>query len=293
MVRSLSPHEIERSDELVVEPLPGNFGLQIEQLDFDQLTDHHLRGILQLLYSNRFLVLKTGGISRAQFVSFARRIGEPITLSNDPEHPEIAVISNSGVDTTKSARGAAHWHTDQSFRSTVSSITMLYSVSAPRTGGETKFCDMAAAYESLPPETKDLIDNLIVEHRHGVSVSAPSGDHVPIPPRDWNQRSTAFHPLVRKHPETGQKTLYAVTGTSQGIRGMDPTKAKSLLKQLCSHALQPQFVSQYAHQPQDLVMWDNPTTMHSATPIGEGTSPDDTRVLHRISLKGSPGVLRN
>ena len=40
----------------------------------------------------------------------------------------------------------------------------------------------------------------------------------------------------------------------------------------------------------ELVAPHNPTTMHSATPIGAATGPDDTRILRRISLHGKPSV---
>lgn len=270
--------------------LDGAFGQAVDSFDIRTLADADLVVLLQKLYANRFLVLKTEGLTKAEYVAFAKRLGDPIPLSSDPETPEIAIISNLKTNTKQSRLGAAHWHTDQSFRKTVSSATMLYSVQAPKAGGATKFCNMAAAYEALPATTKEQLDDLWVEHRHGVSVSAPKDDHVPLPPRGWDQSYTVHHPLVRFHPETRQKSLYAVTGSAQGIRGMEPSEGARLLQELTQHVLQPQFVTAYAHQLHDLVVWDNPTVMHSATPIDEAT-PGNTRVLHRISLRGSPSVL--
>ena len=144
----------------------------------------------------------------------------------------------------------------------------------------------AAAYQALDDATKQRIEGLVVEHRHGVSVAARPGDHVPVPPRGWDQSRTAYHPLVRRHPVTGTKTLYAPTGTSQGIRGMAPGPATALLQALCDHAFQDRFITQHAHRTHDLVMWDNPTVMHCATPLAVATMPEDTRLIHRISLRG-------
>lgn len=274
-----------------VEPLNDNFGVEVRDCDVPCLTDAVLKQVLMCLYEQRFVVLRTGGLTKAQFVEFARRVGEPIRLSGDPDFPEIANITNVGIDTKAQRLGAAHWHTDQSFRNQVSSITMLYSVQAPEQGGETKFCDMAAAYAALPPSTKQKIDGLTVVHRHGVSVAARPGDHVPIPPRGWDQSTTVTHPLVRRHPITGQKTLYAVTGTSQGIVGMEQATAESLLNELCDHAFQDRFVARHRYRVHDLIMWDNPTAMHSATPMAAATGSEDSRLLHRISLRGTPSVL--
>ncbi|MDE0441862.1 MAG: TauD/TfdA family dioxygenase [Gammaproteobacteria bacterium] len=273
-----------------VVPLSGHFGAEVPQADVTSLTDAALKRILLCLYRQRFVVLRTAGLTKPQFVEFARRVGDPIRLSGDPDFPEIANITNVGIDAKVRRLGAAHWHTDQSFRNQVSSVTMLYSVKAPGHGGETKFCDMASAYAALPEPTKRRIDDLTVVHRHGVSVAARPGDHVPIPPKGWDQSTTVTHPLVRRHPITGQKTLYAITGTSQGIVGMEQAEAESLLHGLCDHAFQGRFVARHKYRVHDLILWDNPTAMHSASPIAAATGPDDTRLLHRISLRGTPSV---
>ena len=273
-----------------VQRLAGNFGLEARGIDVCSLTDAELERLLLCLYRNRFVVLRTDGLTKAQYVTFARRVGEPIRLSGDADYPEIANITNIGVDTRKERKGAAHWHTDQSFRKTVSSVTMLYSVQAPEVGGETQFCDMAAAYAALPEALRERIGGLTVAHRHGVSVAARPGDHVPIPPKGWDQSATVHHPLVRRHPITGEKTLYAPTGTSQGIEGMAQDEAVALLETLCRHAFQDRFLARHAHSPGDLLIWDNPTVMHRATPIGIATGTEDTRLIHRISLRGTPSV---
>ncbi|HJN51599.1 MAG: TauD/TfdA family dioxygenase [Pseudomonadales bacterium] len=271
-------------------PLPGPFGLEVSNINLITMVDADLKELLLMLYANRFLVLRTGGLSKQEFVTFARRVGDPIQLSNNEEYPEIASLTNIDTDTRVEKRGAAHWHSDQSFTKHRSSVTMLYSVQAPKSSGETRFCDLTAAYETLPEDRRQLIDELIVEHRLGVSVAARPGDHIPIPPKGWDQSRSVFHPLVREHPVTGLRTLYAITGTSQGIQSMPLDDAVRLLTELCEHAFQDQFVTSHRHAVNDLVMWGNPTTLHSASPIGAATGPDDTRVIHRISLKGTPSV---
>jgi len=279
---------------LNIEPLPGKFGIQVSDIDIPNISVKKLRDLLFNLYEHRVVVLKTQGLTKEEYIAFAKRAGDPIPLSTSrKDFPEIAMITNVDKDTTQEKRGAAHWHTDQSFKETVSSITMLYSVQAPDRGGETMFCDMKAAYDTLADSVQEQIDDLIVEHRHGVSVTARPSDHVPIPPRGWDQSTTVCHPLVRKHPITGQKTLYAITGTSQGIKGMEQNQAKNLLQDLCDHTFQDQFITQHAHSVHDLVMWDNPTTMHSATQIPAATGSHDTRTIHRISLVGYPSFFTN
>ena len=273
-----------------IDRLPGPFGAEISDVDVATCPDEDLAAILSAIYDQRFAVIRTGGMNDADLVRFGYRCGAPVRFDEAAEPPEILHVTNVGVDTANHARGAAHWHTDLSFTPVKASFTMLYSVAAPREGGETRFCNMAAAYEALPKSTRREIEDLTVEHRHGVSISARPGDHTPIPPDGWDESTTVFHPLVRRHPVTGRKTLYAITGTSQGIEGMEPAEAARLLNTLCDHTFQPPFLTSYRHRVHDLVIWDNPTTMHSATPIGAATGPDDTRVLHRMSLLGKPSI---
>ena len=276
--------------EFTLNPLPGTFGVRADDIDLRSLYDDGLRQLLMALFENHILAIDTCGVAKGDYIAFARRLGDTITLSNDPDFPEIQKLTNVDADTIKDSKGAAHWHTDLSFRKTVSSITMLYAVQTPASGGETRFCNLSAAYEELDDDTKNLIEDLVVEHRHGVSVSAQLGDHIPIPPRNWDPEYTVFHPLVRRHPVTGQKTLYAIICTSQGIQGMSQEQATALLNRLCDHAFQERFITQYQHHQDRIVMWDNPTVLHSASPIAAATDTEHTRMIYRISLKGMPSV---
>ena len=273
-----------------IDRLPGPFGVEVSDVNVATCPDADLAAILSAIYDERFAVIRTGGMQDEDLVRFGYRCGTPVRFDETADCPEILHVTNVGVDTANYAKGAAHWHTDLSFTPVKASFTMLYSVAAPRQGGATRFCNMAAAYEALPESMQEEIEELTVKHRHGVSVSARPGDHTPIPPEGWDERTTVFHPLVRRHPVSGRKTLYAITGTSQGIQGMDPSRAAELLNALCDHTFRPPFLTSHRHCLQDLVIWDNPTTMHSATPIGAATGPDDTRILHRMSLYGRPSV---
>ena len=151
---------------------------------------------------------------------------------------------------------------------------------------------MAAAYDALPQSLEDEIDQLVVEHRHSVSVVARPGDHTPIPPKGFDQRVTVRHPSVRTHHESGLRTLYAIKGTAQGIVGMSQEKAQMMLERLCQHALQDRFVTRHTDRDNDLILWDNPITMLSASPTPAATGTWDMRLLWRILLRGGPGIWR-
>ena len=73
---------------------------------------------------------------------------------------------------------------------------------------------------------------------------------------------------------------------------MHQDEAEALLRRLCDHAFQDRFIARHKYAPGELVLWDNPTTMHSATPISVAENGKDMRLLWRISLRGGPGILR-
>ena len=266
-------------------------GVEVRDIDVSTLSNAGLRRLLALLYANRFLVLATEGLTRNEYVAFARRLGEPIRLSSDERFPEIADLTNVGVDTKRERRGAAHWHTGPVLQTNgIVHHDAVFRAGA-EASGETRFCDMAAAYQTLDEATKQRIEGLVVEHRHGVSVAARPGDHVPVPPRGWDRKSNGLPSAGATTPDNRNQTLYAPAGTSQGIRGMAPAPATALLQELCDHAFEDRFIAQHRHRRHDLVMWDNPTVMHCATPLAAAKAPEDTRLIHRISLRGTPPVL--
>ena len=274
-----------------IEPLPGPFGVEVSDVALQTCSDDTLAEILSAIYDQRFAVIRTGGMQDQDLVRFGHRCGTPVRFDETAEYPEILHVSNVGVDTRSDGRGAAHWHTDLSFTPVKASFTMLYSVAAPDAGGETRFCNLAAAYDALPEATQRDIEDLTVEHRHGVSVSARPGDHTPIPPEGWDERTTVFHPLVRRHPVTGTQDPLCDHGHESGHPGHGAVRRqRELLNALCEHAFQPPFLTSHQHRVDDLVIWDNPTTMHSATPIGAAKGPHDTRILHRLSLYGKPSI---
>ena len=89
------------------------------------------------------------------------------------------------------------------------------------------------------------------------------------------------HPVVRRHPVTGRKALYAVSGSSFGIEGMPRDESHALLDELKRHATQDQYQLRLRYGVGDLVIWDNASLLHSATL----TDPEDPRTLWRITVK--------
>ena len=96
-----------------------------------------------------------------------------------------------------------------------------------------------------------------------------------------NKMNWVRHPVARRHPITGRKALYAVSGSSFGIEGMPEDEALALLDELKVHATQPKYQHRLKYGVGDVVIWDNASLLHSATL----TDADDPRTLWRITVK--------
>jgi taurine dioxygenase len=154
----------------------------------------------------------------------------------------------------------------------------------PKAGGNTLFANQYAAYDDLPEAMKQRIAPLIAVHHYGNRKVADEMSRVAASPLTDEQKAKMpliTHPLVRPHPVTRRKALYAVSGSSYGIVGMPEDEAVALLDELAAHATQPKYVISYPYRVGDVVIWDNASLLHSATL----TDPDDPRTLWRITIK--------
>jgi taurine dioxygenase len=277
--------------------LPGPFGVEIGGLDLrGGADDKTMARLVDLLYEHRFLAIRGQALSKDEFLRFGRGWGRPYPHVLDhkrmPGYPEMMELGNT-KPRAPNDKPAVFWHTDQAYEAEPASATMLYSVMAPEQGGETKLADMVVAYDALDAATKAEIANLKAMHFYGAA-SGRDGENVASVMINDAQRKAAppvAHDLVRAHPVTGRKALYAVAGTPFQVVGMGETEGQALLSRLKAHATESRFVYFHKYRVGDLAIWDTLSTLHSATPLAPATGPSDSRLLWRISCKGLPKVV--
>lgn len=280
-------------------PLEGaSFGVEAQGIDLSQgVGDDVLRALADAVHDHRLLVIRGQRMTEDQYLAFGRWWGKPIPHVLDhlrmPGYPEMMAIGNYGGEwkENKAVRnGAAFWHTDQSYEAAPSSATMLYSIEAPETGGETQLADLKSAYDALPEEMKTRLEGRHAWHLYGAG--SGEGDEAVANPLITNEQvervPAVRHLIARPHDVTGRKSLYAVAGTPYAIEGMNEEEGAALLKELKRHALQERFIYRHRYRIGDIAIYDTTQTLHSGTPIGPATSPRDTRLLWRISVRGKP-----
>jgi taurine dioxygenase len=240
----------------------------------EAVTNDDLFGAIRhALLGHKVLFLSDQQISKAEHVAFARRFGDledhPVAGS-DPDHPGLVCIYkdlDSPADHFENA-----WHCDATWRENPPMGAVLRCLECPPVGGDTVWADMGRAYEDLPEHIKDAIDGLYARH----SIEATFGARMPIEKRHGlkDQFPDAEHPVVRRHPETGERVLFVNSftthftnfHTAENVRyGQDYAPgASQLLNYLIARATIPEYQVRWRWRPNSVAIWDNRCTQHYA-----------------------------
>jgi taurine dioxygenase len=259
-----------------VEPLTCTIGAELGNVSLGAAAedDFLMAEIRALLLKHRVVFFRDQDITRAQHVAFARRFGEledhPVVGSH-PDHPGLVQIYKSPDSPPE--RNENSWHTDATWRDRPPLGCVLRCVECPPVGGDTMWVNMVEAYEQLPEDIKLKIASLRARH----SIESSFGAAMPIDKRLAlkAQYPDAEHPVVRTHPETGEKVLF-VNGSftthftnynvPANVRfGQDKSPgASQLLNYLVSQACIPEFQVRFRWKKNSVAFWDNRSTQHYA-----------------------------
>jgi taurine dioxygenase len=258
-----------------VEPLTCTIGAELSNVNLGvaSRTPELVAEIRAFLLKHKVLFFRDQEITRAEHLAFARRFGEledhPVAGS-DPEHPGLVRIYKS-PDKPKDRYENA-WHTDATWREKPPFGCVLRCVECPPVGGDTMWANMAEAYTRLPEDIKTKIAGLRARH----SIEASFGAAMPIDQRLAlkGRFPDAEHPVVRTHPESGEKILFVNAFTTHftnyhtpaNVRfGQDANPGASLLlSYLISQTYVPEYQVRFRWKKNSVAFWDNRSTQHYA-----------------------------
>ncbi|MCE7795390.1 TauD/TfdA family dioxygenase [Sphingobium sufflavum] len=284
-------------DHLAVTPLTPTIGAEIDGIDLSQpITPAQAADIQRALHDWRVVFFRDQRIDNDQLKAFGRAFG-PLTPAHPiaeglEDHPEIWERSVEEYRTRRERAESAPpgrqpprdykgWHIDITFVANPNRYSILYGVQIPPYGGDTLFANLVEAYRGLSPAIQRLVDGLQAVHR--TSSYDLNGGKVR---RDG--RSTgpfvAIHPLVRVHPETGEKLLFLNPGTVSHIVGLKEPESQALLDLLFYEVTRPEYQVRFHWRQHSLVVWDNQSVAH-AGPI-DYAQFDLPRAVRRITVAG-------
>jgi len=264
-------------------------GAEITGIDLDApLGDADAAIIREAWLSRKVIFFRDQDISYESHLRLGRLFGEleghPV-IPHVEGHPEVLVIQGvEGVKLTADSlipfKAANKWHTDVTFRERPSIASILRARLLPPLGGDTIWSDAAAAYEGLPVAVKERIENLDAEH----DIVRSFGGRVTEDKRAQLKRDfpPVVHPVVRTHPETGEKILYVNYTFTTRILGVSDADSERLLRTLFDRIKVPEYQVRFRWTPNAIGIWDNRSTQHYA--VGDYWPAD--RVLERVTVSG-------
>lgn len=281
--------------DISVDRSNGTFVGEVQDVN---LKDDHdaatIAALREALLEHLILVFHGQDMSNREHVRFSQKFGpsEIHTVKQYllPEFPEILTLANRGEKGTKPiANGGAYWHSDITYKAKPPMGSILYALEVPPEGGNTLFCDMAAAYEALPDETKARIASLKAVHSYlprfmaeRAQDEAFQANAFELSDEQKKEVVEVVHPIVRTHPESDRKALFVNEGFTVRIEGMGEADSRALLDELNAHATQSRFIYSHSWTAGDVVFWDNRMTMHCATAYENRY----VRRMHRTTIQG-------
>src|SRR5678816_4488678 len=197
-----------------VKRVAGALGAEISEVDLRSLSDSRVKEMRAAWLEHLVLFFRDQPLAPAEFMAFARRIGQPIEypfVKGIPGFPEIIEVKK--LEHEKVNFGGI-WHSDTAYLEQPPMASMLLAREVPPTGGDTLFANMYLAYESLSAGMKRMLDGLVaVNDSAKANVTRTREDRIKSDGADAVGKALiAEHPVVRTHPETGRKALYVNFG---------------------------------------------------------------------------------
>ncbi len=288
------------NNEITVERRHPLIGAEVLGVDLARADDDACNRIREIWMRHPLLVFPDQPISDAEQIAFAKHFGalevHPSVEHRSSRHPEIYRVANvdeAGRLLPADKPAAKYlgltwlWHTDSSFRAVPSLGSVLHGIEVPAEGGDTLFANMYAVYDALPAEMRRRLAQLRAVHSHDYVMSLTDG-LAPADDDHFTQLDAVSHPLIRRHPVTGRRSLFISPHTMAGIEGMPDSEARALFDDLIAFATRDSFVYRHKWRPHDVIMWDNRCTMHAVMPYDAANA---RRVMHRTTIVGDGPVL--
>ena len=284
---------------MTLKPLPGKtFGAVVRELPLATLSEPAFAALYDAWLRHGLLIFPEQHLSRTEQIAFAERFG-PLVPGL-----EAAAISNLRADGTlrdapdddmmKIIRGNMEWHQDNTYMPVQAKGAVFSAQVVPKTGGETAFADLEAAWAALDPTLQARCEALRAYHslvesqrRLGESTKTEGSEYMGY---GLDVAGSPLRPLVKIHPETGRKSL-AVGRHAYAIEGLGTDNAQALLNTLLRHAVAaPERVVEHRWTAGDVVLWDNRRLLHRAQPwdFSEPRGMTHSRLAGNRETEGAP-----
>jgi alpha-ketoglutarate-dependent sulfate ester dioxygenase len=277
------------SSELRVVKLSENIGARVDGLRLGSLDTETAAAVNEALGAHKVLFFRgQQHLDDDSHFAFAESLGVPTS-----PHPTLKFEGNRVMRLESYAGGGANnWHTDVTFVDRIPKASILRAVELPAYGGTTTWASTVAAYQQLPQPLQQLAESLWAMHSNEfdyaqidpAKLAALAANPEPVLKHAAEFHSAHFevhHPLVRVHPETGERALL-LGGFVKRILGVTGSESQALFRLFQDRITWLENTIRWNWELGDVAMWDNRATQHYAV-SDYGTQ---ARRMHRITLAG-------
>ncbi|WP_340589030.1 TauD/TfdA family dioxygenase [Erythrobacter alti] len=278
---------------LRIEPISPEIGANIFVAPDVVLDEGIPEQLLDALEKYSVLVLPENGMDDTTFTAMAKAMGPAhdlgVTAEEGSEETEAGVyrVALDKDDQTQLdfVRGNDWWHMDGTVYDTPGKATLLKCESPPKSGGDTGFAKLDAAWNALPKDKREKLEGLTVRHAFRAVGKLLYGDVTEEQVAMWdNFFPPTEHPLVW-HRTSGETSLL-IGSTAYDIPGMADAEARALLDELYDFVTQDRFTYRHQWKKGDVVIFHNPALLHRSFPYDKEAG----RLMHRTTIAGTEAI---
>lgn len=269
-----------------VRKMTGGCGAEVTGIDVKRLSNSEWDGVRNAFAEHGVIFFRDQELTPERHKEIARRFGEIVMHGSYKAldgHPEIMPVVKEKTD--KDNIGST-WHTDMSFLDEPPLGSILYAREIPPYGGDTLFANQYVAYETLSPGLREMLDRMRAVHSDRFLIARARERNAT---RSTQLRedakgieTSAVHPVVRTHDETGRKALYVNYPFTEHFVDMTREESLPILNFLYEHSIRPDFTCRFRWQVGSIAFWDNRCCQHNAL----NDYPGYRREMHRITIAG-------
>ena len=268
-------------ETIEITPMTPRIGAEVSGIDLTKsLGNQQFQELHDALMEHSVLFFRNQEVDVEQHKNFGRLFGDLHIHPGSPPppgHPEILIVH---ADKDSKHIAGENWHSDVTCDAEPPMGSILHLWEVPKSGGDTLFASMEAAYDDLSERMKIYLDGLNATHSgeqiyRGRYNNQKHDDTNVTYPRN-------VHPVVRTHPVTGRKSIFVNKTFTTQINEIPKAESDSVLAFLYSHCAKPDYQVRFKWQPHSIAFWDNRCTIHLA--INDHNC--STRRMQRTQIAG-------
>ena len=276
-----------------VRPMNSTIGAEIRGIDLSRPLDEATWQEVRQAFADYLVVyFPNQPLTHEQHLAFSERFGPLMAmpqLHSVDGFEQIHIIKRDADDNSRVI--GESWHADSTYFECPPAAVVMRAVTVPEFGGDTGFVSMVAAYETLSPKLRSLLDTLQVVHSatriygsvYHAQTKKFSASNAKVDLDVEAGDREMVHPLVCTHPVSGRRFLFVNPVYVQRFEGMTEIESAPLLRFLYDHSARFEHRCRVRWHPDQVLVWDNRSAMHKAIPDYIGRA----RYMTRTTISGA------